>query len=222
MCLIPNGFWDTAIWMYNHKIIDKKEILRVLAVSNTGIYCSSDRVGTFYNKCSKIPPSTSMHFAARVKTWRVVRLSASWRSYDRTKLPRPSVNWITKTTRGYSFGYTDCYVLSGWRIPFSLYPTRDATSQWHFPNRWIGRGSTVDWPPRSPDLTPLDFCLWGLMKSEVYRKKMDTRDELLVNTLDVIACIKERQDALWRTTRHVFTPVAKCIDVDGGIFENLL
>jgi len=30
-----------------------------------------------------------------------------------------------------------------------------------FPNRWIGRGSTINWPPRSPDLTPLDFCLWG-------------------------------------------------------------
>jgi len=35
------------------------------------------------------------------------------------------------------------------------------------------------------------------MKSEVYRKKkVGTRDELLVNILDVIACIKERQDAL--------------------------
>ena len=55
------------------------------------------------------------------------------------------------------------------------------------------------------------------MKSEVYRKKVDTRDELLVNILDVIACIKERQDALRRTTRHVFTRVAKCIEVDGGI-----
>ena len=29
-----------------------------------------------YNKSSKIPPSTSVHFAARVKAWRVVRLSA--------------------------------------------------------------------------------------------------------------------------------------------------
>ena len=34
-------------------------------------------VGTVYNKCSKIPPSISMHFATRVKAWRVVRLSAS-------------------------------------------------------------------------------------------------------------------------------------------------
>jgi len=40
-----------------------------------------------------------------------------------------------------------------------------------FPDRWIGCGSTINWPPRSPDLTPLYFCLWGLTNSEVYRKK---------------------------------------------------
>jgi len=44
--------------MHNCKIIDMKEILRVRTVSNTGIYYSSDRVGTIYNKCSKIPLST--------------------------------------------------------------------------------------------------------------------------------------------------------------------
>jgi len=58
------------------------------------------------------------------------------------------------------------------------------------------------------------------MKSEVYRKKVDTRDELLVNILDVIACIKERQDTLRWTTRHVLTQVAKCTDVDSRIFEH--
>jgi len=40
--------------------------------------------------------------------------------------------------------------------------------------------------------------------------------------MDVIASIKERPDALRRATRHVLTRVAKCIDVDGGIFENVL
>jgi hypothetical protein len=49
-----------------------------------------------------------------------------------------------------------------------------------FPNRWIGRGSTINRPPRSPDLTPLDFCLWSWMKSEVYRRKVDTWDELSI------------------------------------------
>jgi len=28
-----------------------------------------------------------------------------------------------------------------------------------FHNRWIGRCTTINWPPRSPDLTTLDFCL---------------------------------------------------------------
>ena len=45
MCPIPNGFRDWAISLYSCKIIDKKEILHV--VSNSGIYCPSDKVGTF-------------------------------------------------------------------------------------------------------------------------------------------------------------------------------
>ena len=30
-----------------------------------------------------------------------------------------------------------------------------------FPQRWIGRDGPIAWPPRSPDLTPLDFFFWG-------------------------------------------------------------
>jgi hypothetical protein len=41
---IPNGFRDRAISLYSSKIVDKKEIF--CTVSNTGIYCSSDKVGT--------------------------------------------------------------------------------------------------------------------------------------------------------------------------------
>jgi hypothetical protein len=37
-----------------------------------------------------------------------------------------------------------------------------------------------------------------------------------------ITGIKERQDALRRAKRHVLIRVAKCIHVDGGIFENVL
>jgi hypothetical protein len=43
---IPNGFRDRAISLYSSKTVDKKEILRT--VSNTGIYCSSDKVGSVY------------------------------------------------------------------------------------------------------------------------------------------------------------------------------
>jgi len=60
------------------------------------------------------------------------------------------------------------------------------------------------------------------MKNEVYRRKVDTRDELLDLRMDVIDIIKELPDALRRATRPVLTLVAKCIELDGGIFENVL
>jgi hypothetical protein len=41
----------------------------------------------------------------------------------------------------------------------------------------------VQWPPKSPDLSPLDFCLWGWMKSEVYKEKVNTRDELVTRIM---------------------------------------
>jgi hypothetical protein len=34
------------------------------------------------------------------------------------------------------------------------------------------------WPPRSSDLTQLDFFLWGLMKGRVYSNKPRTIDSL--------------------------------------------
>ena len=35
-----------------------------------------------------------------------------------------------------------------------------------FPNRWIGRGGPTPWPPRSPDITPLDLFLWRYVKDK--------------------------------------------------------
>jgi predicted transport protein len=46
MCPLLNGFRDKAISLNSSEIVDKKERLRT--VSNTGIYCSSDKVGTVY------------------------------------------------------------------------------------------------------------------------------------------------------------------------------
>ncbi|GBL80159.1 hypothetical protein AVEN_29144-1 [Araneus ventricosus] len=35
-----------------------------------------------------------------------------------------------------------------------------------FPDRWIGRDGPTPWPPRSPDITPLDFFLLGLHQGQ--------------------------------------------------------
>jgi hypothetical protein len=55
--LIPKSSRGTAVSLYNTKIPDKKEILRT--VSNTGIYFSSNKVGTVYLK-GKVFPSTGL------------------------------------------------------------------------------------------------------------------------------------------------------------------
>ena len=55
-----------------------------------------------------------------------------------------------------------------------------------------------------------------------YKIKVDTPDELLARILDAAAPIKKPEDQPRRTTHDLRTPVAKCTEVDGGIFEHLL
>jgi hypothetical protein len=74
----------------------------------------------------------------------------------------------------------------------------------------------------SPDGTALNFYLWGWMNSEVYKRKVDTGDELLVHMLDAATCVKRSEDQLRRTKRDLHTQAAKCIELDGGILEKLL
>ncbi|PZC80768.1 hypothetical protein B5X24_HaOG213992 [Helicoverpa armigera] len=50
---------------------------------------------------------------------------------------------------------------------------RRSVREWldtNYPNKWIGRGGPIPWPARSPDLTPMDFYLWGHMKCLVYNE----------------------------------------------------
>ena len=61
------------------------------------------------------------------------------------------------------------------------------------------------------------------MKSEVYRGKVNTRDELVARIMNSAALIKqERQDDLRRAKRTIAKRVEKGTEVDGGIFEHIL
>ena len=46
------------------------------------------------------------------------------------------------------------------------------------PNCWLGHGGPIAWPPRSLDLTSVDYYLWGYMKALVYETKVDSRAAL--------------------------------------------
>ncbi|GFT96048.1 putative transposable element [Trichonephila clavipes] len=56
--------------------------------------------------------------------------------------------------------------------------------------RLISRFGSVNWPPRSCDLTPLDYFLWGYVKSLVYADKPQTLDHLEDSIRRVIADIR--------------------------------
>lgn len=47
-----------------------------------------------------------------------------------------------------------------------------------FPNHWIGRNGPIGMPPRSPDLTVMDFFLWGWLKNHVYRVEINDENHL--------------------------------------------
>lgn len=55
-----------------------------------------------------------------------------------------------------------------------------------FGNSIISRNGPVNYPPRSCDLTPLDFFLWGYVKSLVYSNHPTTLHELQTNIERVI------------------------------------
>jgi len=57
-----------------------------------------------------------------------------------------------------------------------------------FPRHWVGRGGPTAWPPRSPDLTPLNFFAWGFIKDVVYRRKL--RGDLADLTQRIIEAVE--------------------------------
>lgn len=89
-----------------------------------------------------------------------------------------------------------------------------------FGDNWIGTHGPIPWPPRSPDLTPLDFYLWGYVKSKVYATSSRDIIELQNKIFDVITNIDGR--TLLKAIRNIKKRAEKCIEVNGDIFEHLL
>ena len=72
-----------------------------------------------------------------------------------------------------------------------------------FPNRWIGRNGPTPWPPRSPDITPLDFFLLGYVKDRVYRTPVRDVKTLQSRIIEVLAIVNEEMlENTWREIEY--------------------
>ena len=89
-----------------------------------------------------------------------------------------------------------------------------------FRNRVISRRSPIPWPPYSPDLSPLDFFLWGWAESHVRRIKPSSISELKTAVEEVIGSVPE--DFVRAAAANVRKRCEACLTASGGHFEYFL
>ena len=90
----------------------------------------------------------------------------------------------------------------------------------NFPGRWIGRDGPILWAARSPDLTPLDFYLWGFLKDRVYGRRPNNLFQLRQFIEEEISAISP--ETLAATFLNFQKRLQLCLHEDGGHFEHRL
>lgn len=89
-----------------------------------------------------------------------------------------------------------------------------------FPHRWIGRRGSIEWPARSPDLTPLDFFYWGYLKDRVYATKPVCINDLKERILMVSQSVTP--EMLTNVSNTLYLRFGHCQAVNGQQFEHLI
>lgn len=89
-----------------------------------------------------------------------------------------------------------------------------------FRGKWIGRYSQYPWPARSPDLSPLDFFLWGYLKNKVYQRKPFRNIDHLENTIRDV-CLEINLRVLRNVNRDFCKRTIICIEREGRHTEML-
>lgn len=91
-----------------------------------------------------------------------------------------------------------------------------------FRNKWIGRGGPIAWPARSPDLNPIDFFVWGHLKTMVYATPVNNVEQLRERIEDGCRRIREMPGVLERVRESMGRRLRQCVIANGGHIEHLL
>lgn len=90
------------------------------------------------------------------------------------------------------------------------------------PERWIGRRGPVEWPSRSPDLTPMDFFLWGVLKDMVYSEKPNSVANIKQIIKEKVQLINSDKDLCQKVCHSVKDRLEKIIKYEGVQIEAYL
>jgi len=74
------------------------------------------------------------------------------------------------------------------------------------------------WPPNSPDLNPVDYSIWSIVKERVYQQRIQNTDELWQRLVAVWKDLEQHivDTAIDQWRRHL----TACIRAKGGHFEH--
>lgn len=90
-----------------------------------------------------------------------------------------------------------------------------------FQDQWVANNGPFKWPPQSPDMTPMDFFLWGYVKNKVYFHPLTTKLDCQERIRDTFNNLPP--EFLQRaTTSQVLIRINKCLEVNGRNFEYVL
>ena len=111
-------------------------------------------------------------------------------------------------------------IISRWRMHFQqdgasphyAIPVRRWLDK-KFKDHWIGRRGPLEWPARSPDLSPCDFFLWGYLKNIVYQERPATIEQLKSRITQ--ACSEIPVEMCANACRSVAQRFQRCYD-EGG------
>ena len=128
-----------------------------------------------------------------------------------------------------------CEVLNEYVVPYfrrnpSMHYQQDGASPHHsraarqilddkLNGRWIGRRGPIEWPARSPDLTPCDYWCWPYLKSLVFEN-----NHRFASLNDLRQAIEENFHAIplkqYRDSMRNFQQrIHLCHDAEGEVFE---
>lgn len=86
--------------------------------------------------------------------------------------------------------------------------------------QWIGIRGTIHWPARSPDFNPLDYFVWPYLKSQLYKVKIASMQELRAKIIETTNAITPQM--IQNAVDHMEHRVLLCEAAGGNHFENTI
>ena len=100
-----------------------------------------------------------------------------------------------------------------------LIQVRDRLNEVFGNNHIIGLGHNVEWPPRSPDLTPCDYFLWGYLKDKIFATPPHDIDALRQRIIEEFDALRQQPALISRAVRDMHRRTLLCVERNGGHVE---